>query len=275
MNADTAQTMEISSYYDPDARAFVASVMNIMGTKFEMIIPGDAGKDVCSAVFDGIVSVLGRTGSIADRFDPASEVSRINAAEPVSMVYVSELMADMLKTARDYSMRTGGLFDITLEGKWDFDFSPDGALVVPCGGIKVDFGGFAKGYALKKIRNLITDAGIRRAFVNFGNSSICAIGAHPYGDAWKVSLPDPFTGKILKVFDLKDMCMSTSGNTPHYTGHIVDPRTGRPDSSTRTSVIIARDALDAEVLSTVWLIAGDTAGKDIASGFDIESAWLF
>ena len=84
-----------------------------------------------------------------------------------------------------------------------------------------------------------------------------------------------YTGKILKVFDLKDMCMSTSGNTPHYTGHIVDPRTGRPDSSTRTSVIIARDALDAEVLSTVWLIAGDTAGKDIASGFDIESAWLF
>ncbi len=267
--------MEVSSFYDPDASFFSASVMNIMGTKFEMLIAGNTDKEECSSVFNDIVSVLAGIDALANRFDPASEVSLINAAEPVSLVYISPMMEDMLKTCMDYFCRTEGLFDITLEGKSDFMFSSDGALVMPNDRFRLDFGGFAKGYAIKKIQSIMTDAGTGSAFVNFGNSSIYAKGAHPYGDVWKVSLPHPFTGKILKVFDLKDMCMSTSGNTPRYTGHIIDPRTGKHDRSARTSVVLAKDALDAEVLSTVWLIADDSARERLSSSFDIESAWLF
>ena len=61
----------------------------------------------------------------------------------------------------------------------------------------LDFGGFAKGYALKKIGVLLREAGVGSAFVDFGNSSILGIGRHPYGPCWRVSLPDPATGNAL------------------------------------------------------------------------------
>ena len=69
--------------------------------------------------------------------------------------------------------------------------------------------------------------------------------------------------------------MSTSGNTPEYRGHIINPRTGERLMSDRTAVIITPDALDAEILSTVWIIAEEDEKKKISSRFDIVEACLF
>lgn len=267
--------MEVTSSYISDRKLFLASITGIMGTRFEILMADEADRNTCTEIFETIEATLVRIDAVANRFDAASEVSKINSSEPMSMVYPGPELAAILAQCRDYALRTDGLFDVTLEGKSDFVFSDDGALVIPNDGLRIDLGGFAKGYAMKHIRQILKDYGMERAFVNFGNSSICAVGTHPYGDSWKVSLPDPFTGKILKVFDLKDMSMSTSGNTPEYRGHIINPRTGERSMSDRTAVIIAPDALDAEILSTVWIIAEEDEKKKISSRFDIVEACLF
>ena len=121
----------------------------------------------------------------------------------------------------------------------------------------LDFGGFAKGYALKKIGVLLREAGVGSAFVDFGNSSILGIGRHPYGPCWRVSLPDPATGNALAEFDLVDRALSVSGNTAAHTEHIVNPRTGLRDASRQIVAVVADDPLDAEVVSTAWMIAGE------------------
>ena len=118
--------------------------------------------------------------------------------------------------------------------------------------LTLDFGGFAKGYALKKIQEILLRGNIENAFVDFGNSSIMGIGHHPYGDCWKVSLQNPYTQQTLDEFCLTDNTLSTSGNTEQYTGHIINPLTGIYNEQKKVTSILSDNPLDAEILSTVW-----------------------
>ena len=51
--------------------------------------------------------------------------------------------------------------------------------------------------------------------------------------------------------------MSTSGNSPSYSGHIVHPVTGKPNHDRKLISVVSPDPLDAEVLSTATMIATD------------------
>ena len=122
-------------------------------------------------------------------------------------------------------------------------------------GHELDFGGFAKGFLLKELKSKLVSSGIWTAFVDFGDSSILALGHHPFGDCWKVGVKDPFGGAVLGEIELRDQAMSTSGNTPVYSSHIVNPKTGEADNSRTVVTVVSDDPLDAEVLSTVAIIA--------------------
>ncbi|MCQ2165742.1 MAG: FAD:protein FMN transferase [Bacteroidales bacterium] len=117
-----------------------------------------------------------------------------------------------------------------------------------------------------------TEAKLRRsgaecAFVDFGNSAILAIGHHPFGDSWRVSLPNPYNGAILDEFQIRDRALSTSGNTPGYTGHIVHPLTGKANVERKIVSVTDRSALDAEVLSTALMIADEGQRLRIGRSF--------
>ena len=133
--------------------------------------------------------------------------------------------------------------------------------------VTLDFGGFAKGYALKKIQEILLRGNIENAFVDFGNSSIMGIGHHPYGDCWKVSLQNPYTQQTLDEFCLTDNTLSTSGNTEQYTGHIINPLTGIYNEQKKVTSILSDNPLDAEILSTVWMIADDQQREQINENF--------
>ena len=144
-------------------------------------------------------------------------------------------------TADEYKHRTGGLFDISK------------------GDRELDFGGFAKGYLLKELKSVLPQGGIKSAFVDFGGSSILAAGRHPYGDCWKVGVRDPFSGGVVREIELKDQSMSTSGNSPGYSGHIINPATGMQVEGRKMVTVISEDPLEAEVLSTAAMVAGAEA----------------
>lgn len=71
----------------------------------------------------------------------------------------------------------------------------------------------------------------------------------------------------LSEFDLKDTALSTSGNTRQYTRHIINPLTGIYDEQRKASTIVSEDPLDAEVLSTVWMIANEQQREQINTNF--------
>ena len=222
--------------YLADGKIFHGEIPHVMGTRLEMLVVGMEEGNVM-ALWERLHDLVFRLDRMLNRFDPESEVSMINLSDNPDMIPKSDAMEEVIALAEKYNERTHGLFDVTDEmGKFDF-------------------GGFGKGYFLKKCEAEMRDSGVGCAFVDFGNSSILGIGHHPYGDSWKVEVMNPYTHLPVKELSLIDSAMSTSGNTPSYSGHVRNPLTGEACSAPRLVSVVTHDPLDAEVLSTVLMIA--------------------
>lgn len=132
-------------------------------------------------------------------------------------------------------------------------------------GIEIDLGGFGKGYALEKIKELLNDMKVNRAFISFGESSILAIGDHPAGGDWKIGINNYLKpGSSAYEFKVRDGSVSTSSNF-HLTdegslekhSHIIDPMTGEPPESLSSVSVKFSSAVVAEMMSTAFLICTD------------------
>lgn len=267
------QDKEIESrgtYYE-SSNMFHGSLKNIMGTRFDLLIIGQSGLKSLE-LWKDIMIELRVLDKIFNRFDDTSETSDINRRAFPGGVRVSQEMWYILRSCRMYHARTLGLFDVTRN-----DFSKvllceeECTVIFPEKRISLDFGGYAKGYALLKIKNLTVQAQVKHCFVDFGNSAIMGIGHHPYGDAWKVSIENPYKrDKIIDELSLRDHALSVSGNTPSYTGHIIRPASGEKIKEDKLVAVTSEDPLDAEVLSTVFMIADTTEKKQIAANFNVQ-----
>lgn len=242
-----------------------------MGTRFDILIINQ-NRLVSHEIWNDIVFELRRLDQIFNRFDDTSETSKINREAVLTPVQVSTEMWSVLKNCQMYHIRTLGLFDITLDNFSKVVLNEnDHTVFFSIKDISLDFGGYAKGYALLKIKDIIRQTEVRNCFADFGNSSILGIGHHPYGDAWKVSFENPHNRSvILDEISLKDMALSVSGNTPSYTGHIVRPDAREPVNGHKAISVMAENALDAEVLSSVFMIASNKEKKQIAENFIIQ-----
>lgn len=239
----------------------------VMGTRLEAIVP-DADAGTVGLLWERLSDKAMELSRLLTRFEPGSEVSRLNASDEGAFEVSGTLFA-ILSSALEYRERTCGLFDVALGGA--LELAGDGKVRlgkrIRAGLPRLDFGGFAKGWMLGRIREEFLAAGVKDAFVNFGGSTLLAMGAQPGGDCWRVSAPDPFTGRTVDVFDLRDRSLSTSGNTPGYSGHIVSPVTGEAFCGRRMACVVSPDPLDAEVLSTVMMIADGKQGDIIRKEF--------
>jgi thiamine biosynthesis lipoprotein len=105
--------------------------------------------------------------------------------------------------------------------------------------------------------------GIRRALLNFGESSLYALGAPVGTHGWEVTLRDLDGEHAFGTVTLRDMALSVSavfGHErrvgPRRIGHIVDPRSGLPLTSPALAVVVASSATDAEAFSKALLVDG-------------------
>lgn len=258
------------NYYEPSS-VFHGSLMNVMGTRFDMVMV-EKSKSESEKIWLRIISGLHRLNNMLNRFDDASEISRINRQAFAQPVNASNEMWTILQSCKQYHQQTAGLFDITLKDFSTVVFHEDHHLVsFSLPDTSLDLGGYAKGYAMRKIREMLLDAGVQHCFVDFGNSSVLGMGHHPYGDSWKVSIENPFLkGQILDEITLRDDALSVSGNMPEYTGHIIRPISGEYNRQRKLVCIIARNPLDAEVLTTACMIATPGEKQQLLNGFNIK-----
>lgn len=260
----------VSKYYDASSM-FHGKLANIMGTRFDMLII-EGKKQLCEAVWYAVASDLQYLDHMLNRFDAKSEIFRINEKAASETVSLSAEMWTILLNCQQYCQKTFGLFDVTLKNFSSLVFNESNHSVsfsIP--DISLDLGGYAKGYAMNKIKAILSDAGIKDAFVDFGSSSILGFGHHPYGDSWKVAIQNPFDKQqILDEVLLRDKALSVSGNTPTYSEHIVRPDSGKYDRTQKLVAIIADNPLDAEVLTTTWMIASVNEKKRLSKNFEIE-----
>lgn len=228
--------------YQREGALFAGTAAIIMGTKLEVLLCG-VEENEAKGLWERIIEELVSLDKLFNRFRADSDVSAWNEGG-----IPTEALIKAIGICDGYKERTGGVFDVGLSGK-------------------LDFGGFAKGYALREINGMLRRGGITGAFVNFGNSSIVTIGSHPLGGDWKVDLPNPWTGQTVGQFCLRGKALSVSGNSPQYVGHIINPQTGAADMSHRLSSVVCDDPLDAEVLSTAALASSPEQLEHLKSAF--------
>ena len=247
------------------------------------------------------------------RFLPESELYRLNA-HPGHNVITSELLFKVLASALNAAQATQGIYDSTLLDqivKIGYDRSFDElAPVLPVAsydgqpgggwqgiqvslhlrsvrlpeGVRLDFGGIAKGMAVDAALLQLRQAGIERALVNAGGD-LAVLGSPPVLEEWPIAVPVKDESRTIP---LRSGAMATSGigrrhwaqgNSARH--HLLDPRTGLPAASGLWSVtVVAARCEQAEVAAKVAFVLGMERGKAFLqehqlSGLlvDLERQW--
>ena len=110
--------------------------------------------------------------------------------------------------------------------------------------VKLDLGGYAKGYALDRALHYLRQQNVKHALINIGGN-IIALGQH--GDQpWRVGIQHPRKPSAIATLDLPDgWAVGTSGDYQRYFMldgkrycHIIDPRNGYPVQHTQAVTVL-------------------------------------
>jgi FAD:protein FMN transferase len=150
--------------------------------------------------------------------------------------------------------------------------------------VQLDFGGYAKGYALDLAERMLRAKGVRSALINIGGN-ILAIGSR--GERpWRVGIQHPRKPSAIATLDLRDgEAVGTSGDYQRYFlvdgrryCHIIDPRTGKPADGVQAATVVVPRGPQAGTLSDVAtkpiFIAGVADWREAARRMGIEQALL-
>jgi len=146
--------------------------------------------------------------------------------------------------------------------------------------VQLDFGAFAKGYAIDLAVRRLREKGIDHAIVNAGGDlrAIGRRGERP----WRVGIRHPQgQGLLASVETDGDDSVFTSGNYERYRehegirhSHIIDPRSGMPVEHVASVTVIHDNGAVADAAATALTVAGSGAWHRIAQGMGIEYAML-
>ena len=264
------------------AAAPLTEVHYVMGTYFR-ITAEHVDESEARVALRRCFATARRFDELFSRFDPRSELSRINAA-PDERRPVSIEMASLVRRALELQHATDGRFAVSVGSlsdlwrtstAWPAQARIDTArraagegslalhdhVLVRRAGAQIDVDGIAKGWTVDHCVALLRAAGVARAFLSFGESSLYALGAPAGEGGWSVVVrglnPDNGVGTL----KLRDQAVSISAVFGHErrigrtrVGHIIDPRSGLPLTSPAIAVVVTASATDAEAFSKALLI---------------------
>jgi FAD:protein FMN transferase len=249
-----------------------------------------------AAAIAAVMAEMHRIDRLMSPHKPQSELSRINRDAGTRPVQVSEEMLCLLACAADFSALTSGAFDITYASVghlydyrlgvqpsaeavaaaraaigWQHLMLDAGHRSVRFGrpGMRIDLGGFAKGYAVDNAVAILQSRGIAHAYVSAGGDSR-VLGDHR-GRPWTIAIRDPRrVGEVVAVLPLEDCAISTSGDYERFfvrdgvrCHHLIDPATGRSPSSVHSVTILGPDGLTTEALSKSVFVLGVQRGLQL------------
>jgi thiamine biosynthesis lipoprotein len=260
--------------------------LKAMGTDIELFVDAEDADDA----LDRAEHEFHRLESLLSRFDPDSQLSRLNKAK--SLVVAPEV-ARVVALAVEARERTGGRFDPTVlravaAAGYDRTFEhvlqdgPAPAAAVACGGrvhvdgtqidladdTELDLGGIGKGFAVERAACTLAAAG--PCLVNAGGDLAVRSGA------WPVGL-ETADGTI--TLELESGAIATSGRdrrrwrrAGQEQHHLIDPRTGAPARTDLLRVtVVAADAVEAEVWAKALFLAGEDEAAQEADALGLST----
>jgi thiamine biosynthesis lipoprotein len=244
------------------------------------------------------------------RFDPASDLSRLNAAGG-EWTAVDRRLVEALRLAKRAREDTGGRFDPTVlpalvAAGYDRSFEQlaerparrasgwhAGApieLDEPAGkarlqpGTAVDLGGIGKGYAASRALAVMREAWpmLPGGLVDLGGD-LALWGETPEGGLWRIAVADPRRpGTNAGVLLLGSGGVATSGRDVRRFGpgrslhHLIDPATGKPARPGPLAVtVVAPGAAEAEAHATALAISPPAAAAEhVAAQAGISALYI-
>ncbi len=146
--------------------------------------------------------------------------------------------------------------------------------------VSLNFGAFAKGYAIALEMKQLQKLGIQNAVINAGGD-LSVIGQH--GERlWNIGIRHPREQGILASIEVKhNESIFTSGDYERfyfYQGrrfhHILDPATGYPTTDAQSVTIMHQDAGRADAAATAIAVAGSQNWQRIAKNMGIRHVML-
>lgn len=220
-------------------------------------------------------SVFEEIDTTYNKWNPHSELSRLNNAKANTPLPLSQQLEQFLKDTGTIVAMTDGRFDPTIEplqrvwkkameqGRepsqadiaaitpavgWHHIHFGNGTFTKDHDGTMLDLGGIAKGLAVDMLTERLHEAGIPDLYVEWGGE-IRATGQHPDGRPWNIfisRLDNTDPEQAIAHVSLHDQAIATSGDYLQFWTvgdkryfHIIDPATHAPLVATATSVASA------------------------------------
>ncbi len=300
----------LSACSRPEESRLHAAQLLAMGTLVEVSIWGTSDEHAAAVT----AQIEQRLRRVEDDFHPTRPggLKTVNVALAAGRaVAVNDEMADLILRAQHFEEASQGLFNPAI-GKlialWGFqDEEPakgpppsaneiqsisdqhpamsrlqlkNGLLTSHSRAVQLDFGAFAKGYAIDQAVAILRRQGIHDAIVNAGGD-LRVIGRH--GDrSWRVGIRQPDGHGIIASLALGgDESIVTSGSYERYFDyqgrryhHIIDPRTGYPAQGLVSVTVLAADAQTADAAATALFVAGKDDWPLIARRMAVDQVML-
>jgi len=281
----------------------------LLGTVCTITIYDHQSQETLKKVFDRIKEIDDRMSANKE----GTEVDKIAAAAGKSYVKVSDDTFYVIEKGKEYSEKSGGIFDISIgplvklwgigtdsarvpsqteiDGKEslinykDILLNKDEkSVMLKKEGMMLDLGGIAKGYAADEAARILKENKVEHAIVNLGGN-VVAINDNVNGKPWNIGIQNPFDtrGTIVGSIAVTNKTVVTSGiyerflevNGVRY-HHILNPFTGYPMESGLASVTIVTDSsIDADAMTKNLFYSGVDKGMALLKSTpDVEAIFI-
>lgn len=132
--------------YYADESMFHGFIPHVMGTRLDILMI-HSNLPLLNILWTHITDKLEKLDKMLNRFNAASEVSKLNNHTQQNSVSVSAELEDILRLCQYYYEKTFHLFDITLNDFSQIQIHSNHNISFNNSSVTLDFGGFAKGYA--------------------------------------------------------------------------------------------------------------------------------
>ncbi|MHC4157923.1 MAG: FAD:protein FMN transferase [Planctomycetota bacterium] len=276
----------------------------VMGT-FARVIAVAADSDIAKQCIETAFAEIINVDKLMSDYKADSEISEVNRDASKRAVKVSKSTYEVLQKSIEFSKLTDGAFDVTIGPLVDLWRMAETTDTLPAedelhqalskvgydkllldskeisvrfavGGMRLDLGGVAKGYAIDKAVKAMQEHGALGAMVEIGGDIRC-FGVPPVGkERWRIGLQDArrtgeeddvSIGELLLVLELVDAVVATSGNYQRFAviegqrySHILDAKTGNACEELASVTVISKNAIEADALATAVSIMGPEKG---------------
>jgi thiamine biosynthesis lipoprotein len=250
---------------------------------------------------DSAFEEIYRLEKLMNRYDPNSQLSKVNKLAADEPVKIDKDLFDILQQSVQYSKRTNGAFDITvgpLVDLWkkcaEANSMPtekqlakvkkqigcdkllldanESSVRFATRGVSLDLGAIAKGFAADLAIAEMKKAGAIGGLIDLGGQVGC-FGTTEKKGKWIIGIRNPVkseNNQITAKLALSDLAVATSGDYERFYkigdkhfSHIFNPATQKSADELISVTIIAADGTAADALATAVSVLGAQKGLEL------------